>query len=231
MNSDRASELLAEVFRETILISHSLPHQVDWATEPVLAKVAYKYLCYRDALLWRSEEIAKSTRNELLENRIVSATILTRALFECAACFNYLTEKIQNAIETKQADGLDETAMRLLMGSKWQDWDPQPLNVLTMINRLDRKYEGARRLYDDLSEIAHPNWSGTAGAFSELNHETGITEFLRYRNDGGGIFERCLLALATALPTISISYNSCSDTFLEFNLLCTEKFETNIKDD
>jgi hypothetical protein len=198
---------------------------VDPATDPTISKVAYKYLCYRESLLWRSEEIAKSARGALLENRLVSATILVRSLLECAACFHYISEKINTAIQQQSTADLDQTAMKLLMGSRWKDWEHQSINVQTMIDILERKFPGAHDLYYGLSEISHPNWSGTFGAYSSIDHETGKVDFMAYRSDGEPLFERCLLALSTALMIISKSYNDCSDQFIVFNELCRNTFE------
>lgn len=225
MNSDKAAEVLADIFRDTILLSHSLPLEITIKSNPLLAKVCWKYLCYREALLWRSEELAKAARNELLENRLVSSALLGRALLECAGGFYYLTKQLSAALKERNKSRLDETAMRLLLGSRWEDWEHQPINVLKLIDHMDREHTGTRKLYDFLSEFAHPNWSGTARSFSKHDRTRMVTQFGAYVGDNGSLFETCSISIATALPIILNSYNECSDIFPDFNRFCLEAFE------
>lgn len=43
-------------------------------------------------------------------------------------------------------------------------------NIVTIIERLDRTFGGAIKVYyDDLSEHGHPNFAGMAGAYSQVD--------------------------------------------------------------
>lgn len=67
--------------------------------------------------------------------------------------------------------------MRLLAGSKvWED-GPQALQILTCIDRMDKKVPGVRVHYDFLSEIAHPNWGGVVGMYAKMEEATFTARF------------------------------------------------------
>ena len=49
---------------------------------------------------------------------------------------------------------------------------PTSVNILTLVDRVEKTAPGFRSLYDALSEYAHPNWAGTFGAFGTTITET-----------------------------------------------------------
>jgi hypothetical protein len=60
---------------------------------------------------------------------------------------------------------LNEVLMRMLAGSRLWDDGPKALQILSCIDRMDKKVPGVRKSYDVLSEIAHPNWRGVFGMY------------------------------------------------------------------
>jgi hypothetical protein len=90
---------------------------------------------------------------------------------ESAALFYWLYKELQSAIERGSSDKINEFLGRALVGTRN---DATPLlahNVLNAIDAVDEDIPGYRQLYQDLCEIAHPNWGGGLGAYAELNTE------------------------------------------------------------
>lgn len=58
-------------------------------------------------------------------------------------------------------------------GSKngWTDI-PVAINVLTFVQRLDKKMPGFEAAYNSLSEYAHPNWHQVSGLYSKSTVKT-----------------------------------------------------------
>jgi len=106
----------------------------------------------------------------------VAAIVLTRALAETAAAAKELIERqLSSGVEMD----LDDQMMRLLMGHKNLADMPQAINVLTFLDRVDKLVPGIRKSYGTLSEYSHPNWHGTALAYSENDREWILTNFGR----------------------------------------------------
>ena len=48
-----------------------------------------------------------------------------------------------------------------------------------MIDHMNRQFPGVRARYDELSETAHPNWSGVFGLFAMIDHDAYTAHFGR----------------------------------------------------
>jgi len=63
----------------------------------------------------------------------------------------------------------DEFLMKGMLGSKDGTTQLEAYNVLKAVDRLDKKFDGLRGLYDTLCEFTHPNWSGAMGSYSAID--------------------------------------------------------------
>jgi hypothetical protein len=63
----------------------SLPQSVDVAALGVKSKAPFQLLCTREALIWRTEELARNACDALERDDFAVAAILTRAITENAA--------------------------------------------------------------------------------------------------------------------------------------------------
>ena len=145
----------------------------------------------------------------------MAAAILTRAITESAA----LAWKLMEVLDDRRKyspQQLNDLLMRLLVGSKkWPDF-PQPFQIMTCIDLMDKKVPGVRASYDSLSEIAHPNWLGVFGIYSK----TDETQFVTYfgRGLGGTEANKGMIANAMlgSLDLFQYAYNRISDTMPKF---------------
>lgn len=174
---DTEQKLLATVRKLIQELKTGLPEKIDAATVSPVAKVPYKVLSYRNALAWRTEEIARSACDLLERNDIGAGVILARATAENAAAIYYLKQLVHRNTPRISDEDLDNRVMQLLLGSRSNEDMPKALQVLTMLDKADKAFRGMRSTYDQLSEYAHPNWSGVSYIFSRIDHDEFATYF------------------------------------------------------
>lgn len=190
-------------------LSQSLPESIDVAALGVRSKAPYQLLVVREALIWRTEELARNACNSLECDDLAVAAILTRSITENAA----LTWKLKEILDRradKSPEELNTALMRALAGSTTWEEAPAPYNVLSCLDTLTKTIDGARQTYESLSEFAHPNWRGVLGLYSKTDKEKFITYFGR---DLGGSLAKCQIttALCAALGVFEYAYNVISD--------------------
>ena len=169
------TELLKEAEAHVTLLSESLPLVVDPAGISLHAKIPYKVICYREALIWRTEELAKAAYINYTKEYLSVAITLTRAMMEGAAAVWYLHEAIKKAIKSKSVEIFDDKIMRMLMGSKNNITDLEAINVLSFIDAVEKEIPKFRNCYESLCEYSHPNWSGTSFLYSQIDHDKILT--------------------------------------------------------
>lgn len=153
----------------------SLPLYVSAAELGVREKAPYKALVVREALMWRTEETGRCACDMLERGDVTGGILLTRATLENAALIWRLRDVIQDRVKLSPAE-IDRILSQLLLGSK-QYPEPAAINILTLVDRLDRALGIMREGYDRLSEFAHPNYGGVAGLYSTIDKEKHTTKF------------------------------------------------------
>lgn len=172
---DKVAKMLRDATQQFQALRQALVNEVDPASISTVAKIPFKIILAREALLYRAVDLGEASCLCFQANNIVSGACLSRTLQETIAVLFYVNRKSKKAILDKDLDHLDEYTMKVLMGSKDDDTMPNPVNILTMINHVDKEVPKFRAIYDKLSEVAHPNWHGTLGIFSSGNKEKLIT--------------------------------------------------------
>jgi hypothetical protein len=199
-------------------IASHLPTSISVASLGVLSKAPYLLLSTREALIWRTEELARCACDMLERNDVAAGILLTRAVIESAAFVWRLKELLETRHQYSTA-ALHDTLRRMHLGWKNDpEFDPEfpeKINILTIIAHMDKKLPGVKARYDHLSEFAHPNWSGVAGLFSSTDYQNYSTDFGRGLRTSGQK-ENASILLATSLDLFEYAYNSISDTLPEF---------------
>ena len=161
-------------------MSEQLPESIDRANVSEVAKVPFKLLGWRGAIIWRSEELGRSACDLYERNDLGAAIVLTRALTENAAVIWHVQEQIDKYVRGHCSKDDMVRLDRLLFGFKNQPQSeglPTPPNVLKFLDKFDKIVPGFRSQYDQLCEVTHPNWSGVLGLYSLLNCATYRFEF------------------------------------------------------
>ena len=162
-------ELIKEIRSGLEKLEDGLPTDLDASAVSETAKLPFKALSIRAVLAWRFVDISCSVMRCVDENRTASAAVLTRAALETGAAAWYLNERLKQALDKGAVGDTDEYLMRLLVGSKTIPGMPPPINVLSFVDKVDKQIAGVRKQYDELSELAHPNWAGAMRLYCTNN--------------------------------------------------------------
>lgn len=109
-------ELLSEARTRADHIRKNLPSVVDPASISYSAKVPYKVVVFREAVLWRTEELARCSCDLIERGDFCCAIIAVRAVMENTAALVYLADFVASQIESGLAPDADDRVMALLLG-------------------------------------------------------------------------------------------------------------------
>ena len=194
----------------------SLPTEVDVVALGVKSKAPFQLLCTREALIWRTEELARTACDALERNDIAAAALLTRGVTESAGLVWKLMELL-DARKSYSPQQMNDHLMRALAGWKADPGDmPEAYSALTLIQRMDRVIGGVFHSYKDLSEIAHPNWAGVLGLYGMTDREKFITSFGRGLRNADGNAKMIASVLLGSLGAFEHAYNKISDAMPAF---------------
>jgi len=138
---ESASDLMNEIREQIQLLESSRPKHLDAMAVSETAKLPWKALLYRGALIWRMAELSRSAFENFEKDRLISAIVLTRAATETFAVLWYLWHKITAAVESNNVGDIDTDLRSLISGTKILDDPifPQAKQILTVIDKVDKK--------------------------------------------------------------------------------------------
>ncbi len=161
-------KMLSDARKLTAEITASLPKHIHAADLGTPSKIPFKAVSLQGALIHRVADLSDVACNLYEQNRTVPAIIMVRAVMETLAMLYALYVKVNGVVTSRELGEIDDFLMRGIFGWRDKDMRAQPLNILNAVDAVDKKFKGFRRLYDDLSEFVHPNWSGTSGAYGNM---------------------------------------------------------------
>jgi hypothetical protein len=181
----------------------SLPAKVEAAKTSRKAKLPFFTSCLRECLLFRITELGESACKTIKAGELVSGAVLVRALLEAVALIVLLDQRVRETIESGDIQTLDDLVSRTLVGCRNKVTPLEAINVRTILEHASKKYEGLGEVYDELSEIAHPNWGGLLGAYGTLNTDERLYELSMSKIP----LPMLLIALNVALQVLQYTYN------------------------
>ena len=164
-------ELLEKGLELSNQLKGCLPPRIDPATTSIKAKVSFHALCIREVLLYRVSELADTALNSYQKNQLVTSAILARALLESVSLLYWLYKELTRAVEEGSSIRITPFLKRALVGTRNGTTPLEAHNVLNAIDAMGQDVEDWRKLYEELCEIAHPNWGGCLGAYAKFNKE------------------------------------------------------------
>ena len=108
---------LAEAREVAARLRDILPSQVDVAALGVCSKAPYQLLVIREALIWRTEELARNACEAFEQEDFAVVALLARAIAESAALIWYMLKVLEERAEYTP-DQLNDKLMRMLVGMK-----------------------------------------------------------------------------------------------------------------
>jgi hypothetical protein len=212
----RMNVTLDEISAEIAALGANLPTEVDALGTSTKYKTAMKVHMLRESLIWREEELARSALILLNNDDFVAAALVTRGVMETTAAIVYLHGLVDRALKQGMDDALDAKLNGFLTGSKiWHEL-PGAINVLTMIDKVEKLIPGYRGHYNFLSEYSHPNWSGTHGAYGIINHDTAIVSFAKGGRSAARNRQTVSGMLAGSVSLFAGYYNLIGDLIAPF---------------
>jgi hypothetical protein len=199
-----------------------LPRFVHAKSFTLKSKNPFKAMVLREALIHRLSSLADGVVSEFDAGRWVSASILVRAIVESTAVLYSLELQVSNALKALKDDALTQFLRDTMVSSRSDPKLPKAINVLTLIDKVDKQFNGFRSGYDDLCEYAHPNWCGVLGSFSELNRETITVSFSTFAHPSATTAN--ISAFMGALTVAQYVYNKCEESIS----LLSEAFDRGI---
>lgn len=141
-------------------------------------KITYRCIILRELVAWRFFDLLKQAVILQSGQHILGARILLRSAIETVSILVYSNQKLESI--TKTGSGFQEFSKateNLLLGSRNDVTPLQAINILTILEKCNRKYDGILRMYEHLSESSHPNWEGLTGAYSKIDYSNYTTYF------------------------------------------------------
>ena len=132
----------------------------------------------REATFWREYDLMAQSHALHQQRHGLGARILLRSGFETLATLIYLNLLTQQVIDGKLNFHLfGHKTTLLLLGSRSNEHMPRSINIITVLEKCDKRYPGLTELYADLSESAHPSFEGLCSGYSTINHDEYETTF------------------------------------------------------
>src|SRR5258708_7897975 len=211
-------ESLVEARQRAEALRSSLPEKIEIAALGVRSKAPFQLLSIREALIWRTEELARNACDALDREDFTVAALIIRSIAESAAMAWYLLDILEDRANRTPAQ-LNDVLMRMFAGSKngWTD-GPEAINVLTFVKRFDKKLPGFEGSYNSLSEYAHPNWMGVSGLYSKIDKPNFTVYYGRClrpeSSERAG--NQLVSALIGGLISFEVAYDTISDVMPAF---------------
>ena len=113
--------------------------------------------------------------------------------------------RVAQLLDKRDLRGLDALAQNGIYASRDAEWikefpETKAENVLTYIDKFDRRLDGFRRHYDALSERCHPNALGHNFMFAKLDHSERAIKFYDEREPAQNA--QLILPALTTLPSL-----------------------------
>ena len=138
--------------------------------------------CYLQAHVRRCLIFIEAGAAELDLDRPLAAELCTRAIYENAATICDFADKLKPLCEAVDYEGVETHVTKAAFATRIpsflekQGEDAKAPNVLTQIDKMNRRYSNYRTAYDHLSDIVHPNGLGAVVYFGKFT-EPGIMSF------------------------------------------------------
>jgi hypothetical protein len=199
-----------------------LPSKVSRDSVSNTSKSALKAYCIRAGLLHRTADLVGAAIVLYRQRKDLPAFVVTRAVLETFALFYYFIKKLEEAVNSGKVQDVDETLMQLLFGARNED-GPKAINVLTAVDRLDKDFNDIRKYYDELCEIAHPNWMGTFGHYGKAT-ESPYTHHFESTHEGVPP-EAGLVVVKDILVYLLEMDKSVQDTLSQFKTILEQEYD------
>lgn len=147
----------------------------------IAPKIVWKYETFLQACLFRVVDLLNLIEISWETKKPIGSYILARNFSENVAQIYDLAAQTDRLCKKGDFKELSDLINGRLFGTKLKEQldeqFPESVNVLSLIDKIDKKFTGFRINYDRLCEFAHPNYFGMLGHYSLLDQEKIETRF------------------------------------------------------
>jgi len=226
---ETAQELFSKGKHYIEILKKNLVKRIDPLQISTIAKVPHKALEIRECLAYRCADIGEAIVKTYEADLFVSSIILCRSLQETVALLWHTNRACKRYLEDDGNSELDQTLMRILLGFKdkgdGQENIPNAINIMTCIDKVEREIPGFRKNYDQLSEYAHPNWSGVLGMFATTDHENIVIDLGTSLRGKENAKSQISVSFTTNIEILVMAYNEFADFLPDLVQLCERQLE------
>jgi hypothetical protein len=142
-------------------------------------KAPFRVWMLRESVAWRLIDLLDQSHSLYQQQHTLGARILMRSAFESLATLIYLNQNMQSVLDGKLKFGdFARTTAVLLLGSRNNDESKyRSLNIITVLQKCEKRYPGLMKFYADLSESAHPSYEGLCRGYAKIDHDEYETIF------------------------------------------------------
>ena len=176
-HSNSIEEKLA-VWKQSLVVS--IPVGGLHSRNPVAYKwkAPFRVWYLREVVFWRLQDLLAQSFGLHTQGFDLGARILLRSGFESVASLIHLNQLMQHVLDgTLDFHVFGEKTSKLLLGSKNNTSGIESINIMTVLEKCERKYPGIKGLYADLSESAHPSYVGLCKGYSKFDRDKDEVKF------------------------------------------------------
>lgn len=182
--------LVAELNASLERLNCSRPVEINVSGPFARSKIAWKLAIYQHLILHRIVALMNGVAIAWNNHCTLSAILSARALMETIAVMAEFDERVVSFLASEDLGELDALAQRGIFATRDAEWlvefpEYKATNILTYIDKFDKRLPGFKGHYDRLSERCHPNAAGHNSMFSELDRSTGSVRFFDEREPSG----------------------------------------------
>ncbi len=182
--------------------------------------VAYKWKApmrswiLREALFWRLHDLMTQSYSLYQQGHMLGGRILLRSGFETLATLIFLNQLTQQVLDgTLCFHAWGKKTSTLLLGCRNNEKMPKSINIITVLQKCDKRFPGLMNLYASLSESAHPSYEGLCRGYSKINHSEFETTFSNRWMELYG--EHHLNSMELCMETFHYEYNEVWSDLIE----------------
>jgi hypothetical protein len=129
---------------------------------------------YLQAHIRRGLSLLESGIYEIAHGRPLAGAMCARALLEDASLMWGFNRAVIPLLETRESDALDRFIFPQALASRLPGYiayygeEMRAKNILTSIDKMTAEHANVRPVYDELSEVCHPNSLGVLWHFADL---------------------------------------------------------------
>jgi hypothetical protein len=203
---DSANSLIAQLSDKRLGV-------VSPAGNPITPKVVWEIQNYEQLAIHRVIDLCDGVIQSWEAGRPVISFILTRAICENAAAIYDIADRIKSLVESKQFLDIHNTIVNRLLGGRVKEADLKVPNILGAIDKAMAYQPGFRTMYDDLSEFAHPNYSGMLGLYGHIDKERIELRVDRTKGISEVKFGMLIYPLIASLRIVILAISSLHESY------------------